>query len=572
MFSVEEVLERSYPFINNNPLLGPSVRPVLRKLLHEEDFRNFDQQYGHLQGMDFIEQLLEYLRFSYTVSDQERENIPPTGRVVIVANHPIGTLDGLALLKLIYEVRSDVRIVANDLLMFVQALHSFLLPVTNINGKAAREQLKNIGHALQNEEAVIIFPAGEVSRINSAGIRDGKWQKGFLKIAGRAKAPILPIHIHGKNSSTFYTTSMVVKPLSTVLLVHEMFKPRPRQIKFTIGGIIPYRTYKNLSLSMVDQAKCIKRHVYRLGKGKKLLLKTERSIARPERRSDLKKALTDAQLLGVTPDGKQIYLFETAHSSPIIREIARLREVTFRAVEEGTGQRRDMDRFDRYYHHLILWDEEDLEIVGAYRFADSASILKDYGVGGLYTDSLFSFDTSHAWFLDQGLELGRSFVQQRYWGKRSLDYLWYGIGAFLAQNHGYRYLFGPVSISSSMPVAAKELMVYFYKLYFGMGEEAQCSKNPFCFSMPPVELAREFKGDNYKKEFKHLKALLSNMGTAVPTLYKQYSELCEPGGVKFLDFNIDPDFNNCIDGLVVVDLHRLKEKKRKRYIDHCILK
>ena len=121
-----------------------------------------------------------------------------------------------------------------------------MLPVTNINGKAAKEQLKNIGLAMQNEEAVIIFPAGEVSRMNSAGIRDDKWQKGFLKIAGRAKAPILPIHISGKNSSTFYTTSMLVKPLSTILLVNEMFKQKPQQIRFTIGGIIPYRTYKNL--------------------------------------------------------------------------------------------------------------------------------------------------------------------------------------------------------------------------------------------------------------------------------------------------------------------------------------
>ena len=281
-----------------------------------------------------------------------------------------------------------------------------------------------------------------------------------------------------------------------------------------MAGLFLTGLIKICPLSTIDQAKLFKRHVYRLGRGKKPLLQTERSIARPERRSDLKKALADAHLLGATPDGKQIYLFETADSSPVIREITRLREVTFRAVEEGTGQRRDMDRFDSYYHHLILWDEDALEIVGAYRLADSAAVIEEQGVGGLYTDSLFSFDNSHSWFLDQGLELGRSFVQQRYWGKRSLDYLWYGIGAFVAQNSQYRYLFGPVSMSNSMPLAGKELMVYFYKLYFGTDEDLKCSKHPFSFSMPAVELSREFKGDNYKKEFKHLKALLASMGVA----------------------------------------------------------
>lgn len=572
MFTVEEVLEHSYPAINRNPLLGASVRPILRRLLHERDFQDFHGQYSHLQGMEFIEQLLEYVQCSYTVSDRGRENIPTHGRVVIVANHPIGSLDGLAVLKLIYEVRSDVRIVANDLLSFARPLRSFLLPITNIGGKAAREQLKNIGCALQNEEAMVIFPAGEVSRMGSSGIRDGKWHKGFLKMAARAKAPILPIHISGKNSSTFYTTSIIAKPLSTLLLINEMFNRKPQQLGFTVGGLIPYKAYKNLAMPGTEKAKLFKRHVYRLGAGKKPLLQAESAIARPERRNDLKKALTGATKLGQTPDGKQIFLLETADSSPIMREIARLREVTFRAVEEGTGKRRDMDRFDRYYSHLVLWDEDDLEIVGAYRFVDSAKAVKKLGLEGLYTDSLFSFDESHSWLLDHGLELGRSFVQRRYWGKRSLDYLWYGIGAYLAQNERFRYLFGPVSISSSMPLAAKELMIYFYKMYFGADDYRQCSKQPFSFSRPPVELAREFSGTDYKKDFKKLKAILSNMGTAVPTLYKQYSELCEPGGVKFLDFNIDPDFGDCIDGLVVVDLSMLKAKKKTRYISNSILK
>jgi hypothetical protein len=351
-----------------------------------------------------------------------------------------------------------------------------------------------------------------------------------------------------------------------------MFKQQKNQIKFTIGKIIPYQAYNCLSISTDDKVKLFKKHVYRVGKDRKPIFHTETAVARPERRNDLKKALQDAELLGRTPDNKQIYLYNDAKSSPIMREIGRLREVTFRAVDEGTGRRRDMDRFDSYYQHLILWDEDDLEIVGAYRLADSAKVVAERGTKGLYTDSLFTYDDGHRWFLDQGMELGRSFVQQRYWGKRSLDYLWYGIGAFVARNPDFRYLFGPVSISNGMPQAAKDLLVYFYKLYFSPDAKASCSKNPFSFSQPPAELAREFCGTDYKLDFKKLKTLLGNMGVSIPTLYKQYSELCKPGGVSFIDFNVDPDFNNCVDGLVVVDLENLKEKKRKRYIEESILK
>ncbi len=565
MFTVDEVLSDQYPGLHNNPVLGPPIRPVLRRLLREKDFVGFVEQYPHVRGMDFVEQVLEHFNFSYVVSDRDRENIPPAGRVIIIANHPIGSLDGLALLKLVHEVRSDVRVLANDLLMYIKPMHPCLLPVNNMGGKSSREQLRHISSALLNEEAVIVFPAGEVSRLGPIGVKDGKWHKGFLGIAGRAKAPVLPIHITGKNSASFYTASLLCRPLSMVMLVNEMFRQEKKQIRFTVGRIIPYRSYSNLPLNSEEKVKLFKKHLYRIGRGGKDVLRTESAIARPERRSDLKRELRDAELLGKTPDGKLIFLYTTTESSPVMREIGRLREITFRAVEEGTGKRRDTDRFDSYYQQLILWDENDLEIVGAYRLADAAQVIRQHGTQGLYTDSLFNFAPEHRWFLDKGLELGRSFVQQRYWGKRSLDYLWYGIGAFLTNNPEHRYLFGPVSISNGLPQAAKELLVFFYRLYFG-SEDGACSRNPFIFSGSLERLVREFSGLDYAEDLKKLKNLLRNMGTNIPTLYKQYSSLCKPGGVRFLDFNVDPDFNNCVDGLVVVDITLLKKKKRDRYI------
>ncbi len=571
MFAVDQVVDQYYPALNKKKICGPVIKPILRRILHERAFMDFAEQYPHLHGIEFVEQALDYFNFSYAVSDRERENIPVAGKVVIIANHPIGSLDGLALLKLVHGVRSDVKIVANDLLTTIAPLRPCLLPVRNMTGDSRKKHIVRITTALENDEAVIVFPSGEVSRFGPGGVRDGRWHKGFLKIADRTKAPILPIHIAGRNSTSFYVASILAKPLSTLMLVGEMFRQRRKQVRITIGSIIPYESYGNSGICCREKINLFKRHVYRIGAGKKPILSTQSAIARPERKVDLKQAVRQGERLGKTPDGKTIYLFEPSGSSALMREIGRLRELTFRVVGEGSGRRRDMDRFDWYYRHLILWDEDDLEIAGAYRFVDAKEVLAEKGPAGLYSCSLFDLDPRQCDFLACGLELGRSFVQQRYWGKRSLDYLWYGIGAYLVKHPGYRYLFGPVSISNAMPETAKELLIYFYKLYFSCSNLRGYSRNPFNFSQPLPSLEKTFSGDDYRSDFKKLKTMLGNLGTAVPALYKQYTELCEPGGVSFLDFNIDRDFNNCVDGLVIVNLEKLKEQKRKRYMEETIL-
>ena len=562
MFTVDELLST-----HSSKPVPRWYKPFLRYLLCEKEFQRFGEKYPNLHGLDFIEQALRYLSFACDVCENELEHIPAQGPVVIVANHPIGSLDGLALLQIISRVRGDVKIIANQLLSQIKPLNELLLPVDNMNGNTQRQQITAINEHLGKGGALIVFPAGEVSRLNIHGIYDGRWNNGFLRLATQHRAPIVPIYISGRNSWLFYGTSLLNKSLSTLLLVREMFQQRKGHIKIRIGAKIPFNEWSKLPVTGKALAKLFRKHLYRLGKSKSGILTTEAPIALAENRVKLKKAVEACQPLGNTPDGKHIYLYrrEQAPSSVILKELGRLREIAFRAVGEGTGLRRDLDSFDDDYYHLLLWDNKELEIVGAYRFMPTKEQLERKGHKGLYSYGLFHYDTAMAHILDQGIELGRSFIQPRYWGKRSLDYLWQGIGAFLAQNPQYRYLMGPVSMSASLPSPARDLLVAFYKLHFSPRWPLARSRQPYANGS--LDIAGQFVGQDYQQDLSILKSMLDNLGCGIPTLYKQYSELCEPGGVQFLDFGIDPDFANCVDGLVLIDIHKMKLNKRQRYID-----
>ena len=561
MFVVDDVVSANFPALDNKPWLRRPVSMVLRRLLHECEFQAFGAQYPHLQGSGFVEQVLEYFDFSFSVRDSERERIPAQGRVVIIANHPIGSLDGLALIKLVSEVRPDVKVVANQLLMAIEPLHPLLLPVNNMGGGSAKDKLRNIYKHLAGEGALIIFPAGEVSRLRPQGIRDPRWQDGFLRIARLSRSPVLPVFLDGRNSPIFYSLSMLYKPLSTLLLVTEMFKQRAKHLPVRIGEMIPVDAWHNQPIALKQQVRLFKKHLYRIPRDSAPVFRTQPAIAPPENRQDLLLAVQGCESLGGTVDGKHVYLHRYEDNSPVMREIGRLREMSFRAVGEGTNKQRDIDIFDRHYVHLFLWDAEELEIVGAYRLGDARSLSKSEP--GLYSARLFEYCDSMDEYFEQGLELGRGFVQPRYWGKRSLDYLWIGIGAFIRRYPGYRYLFGPVSISGAMPETARNLLITFYRHYFSAPIGLAKACHPY---REDRELPECLAGDNYDQDILTLRSMLADSGVAIPTLYKQYTEFCEPGGARFLDFGIDESFGNCVDGLILVDIHRIKPHKHKRYL------
>lgn len=568
MIDAERILQETYPHFalgkHNKLAVG-----ALKKLIHEEDFNTVIEKNQHLRGFAFLDKLLSHFKFDYQVSNDSLKNIPSEGRLLVVANHPLGTLDGLALVKLIRTVRPDVRIVANRVLSHMEPLRSVFLPVDVLTDKKnLKDTYKAMLDALENEEAIIIFPAGEVSRITPAGIRDGKWQTGFVKLAKKAQCAILPIHIKAKNSAFFYGMSTIYKPLGTMLLVKEMFNKKNQEIKFKVGAPIPYSAIAESGATNKQLSQRFRKHVLNLGKkNKPMLFETFETVVHPVDAKVVKKALYQSRLLGETRDGKKIFLYKFQDDCPVMQEIARLRELTFRSVEEGTGLALDLDKFDIYYSHIVLWDDKDLEIVGAYRVGEGPKIMATHGLEGFYTQTLFDLQSDFVAKLPYSIELGRSFVQPRYWGQHSLEYLWYGIGAYLREQPDIKYLFGPVSISNAYPQPAKELIISFYQQQFGSYLIETKARRPFVISEESRQFAAtEFTAD-YSTSFKILNSELKKLGVKVPTLYKQYVELCVDKGCHFIDFNIDPDFNNCIDSLIMVEIDKIAPKKRHRYID-----
>lgn len=569
MINIEQAFCDKYPSFDQQPsVIKRPAFSFLRKLAHEQEINAFLKAHQGLDAIAFIDSVFDYFNFSYTTSSRDKANIPDQGRLVIIANHPIGSLDGLALLHLVCEVRPDVKIIANDMLMSFEALHSLLIPLDNMNGSGTLKSYRRALEELEKERAVIIFPAGEVSRARPSGVRDTRWRPGFLKLARRAQAPVLPIHIRAKNSLLFYSASMVYKPLGTALLAKEMFNKKSATIHFCVGESIPSTALHSDQLTDKALLNRLNRHLYKLGRRKhqQPMFVTEKTIAHPENRLRLLEETRGMQALGETRDGNRILLTSYADSPVTMREVGRLREYSFRKVGEGTGAKRDLDNFDHTYQHLLLWDREAMCLAGAYRLADMARLLKEHGPDGLYIQSLFNFQPAFRPYLEQGLELGRSFVNPSYWGKNSLDYLWQGIGAYLNHNPELRYLIGPVTISARFAQPLVDQLVFYYQRYYTCPQALASARQPY-FIEPErrCELETDYQGRDREEGFALLQRVFQEEGEKVPVMFKQYAALFEEGGFQLLAFSVDPDFSDCIDGLFLADLSQLKPAKRKRY-------
>jgi len=568
MLDLEGRIEARFPqwFSGRRAPFSRHLIRSLARIARIDDIDAFVRDHAHLRGFAFVEAALERLDCRFLVDQVERERIPETGRVVIVANHPMGALDALALLAFVGSVRRDVRIVANDFLSAFEGLSDLLIPLRVFGGRAGADSLRQVDHALGAEQAVIVFPAGEVSRLTPIGVRDAAWRHGFLRFAEQAAAPVVPVRIEGRNSALFYGVSALFRPLGTGLLPREMFARQQSRLVIRVGAPRPIGDVMQGVADRRRVSREVRRAVYAIGRRGDRWSAPQAPLAHRPAPAAIRKDLERLPLIAENGEGLRIHAGRLVSDSPLLREIARLRELTFRSVGEGTGRRLDTDVYDSWYDHIVVWDGAAGEVAGAYRIADCARVLAERGRDGLYVHSLFDLDERLQPLLACGAELGRSFVQPRYRNTRSLDWLWQGIGAWLRTHAHVRHLYGPVSISAELPLPAREQIVAYYTRYFGDGDGMARAHRPFRYAGD----APSFGDCDADQAMALLRARLDAAGARLPILYRQYTELCEPGGARFLAFGVDPAFRNSVDGLIVLDLDRLTPRKRARYLPPAV--
>ena len=565
--TLTQLIEAKDPSFKKYPgILSSFTQFLLHRFFKEKKVNQYLHELEDKSGRDFVNKLFELLKFSYNLSEDEKKRIPAEGRLIVIANHPLGVLDGLLLYKIIAGVRNDVKVMTNDLLLNLENLSEIFIRMEGNSFSERKEGLIELEEALDNDGAVIIFPSVQVSRPTLKGIRDKNWQPGAIKLAMKKNSAILPCYISGMNSAVFYTSNVVNKDFSKFLLPREVLKKSSKDLKVNIGKVIPSSAFQNIPVDISSITKLLKKHTYLLKKGKKEIFQTEETIIHPVDKDLVLSDLNKMELLGETKDSKKIYLADISNAKNLQMEIGRLREITFRKVGEGTGKTYDLDDYDHFYKHIVLWDEKDHEIVGSYRLGICKEIIANKGIKGIYNSELFDFNDNFNPVLDETVELGRSFVQMKYWGSNALDYLWQGIGAFLSNYPEYRYLFGAVSISDNYPEAAKALLILYHEKWFMNKENYAKSQNPFRVSESlRRELSPMFDADEPKKDFMTLKKALREFGLSVPVLLRRYVELTELGGSTFIDFGVDESFGNSVDCLILVDLKLIKEDFKKRY-------
>ena len=337
----------------------PLVRSIAR-VSRVDAIEEFLREHAHLRGLALVEAALEWRNCRYLVDQVERERIPETGRVVLVANHPLGALDALVLLSMVGSMRRDVRIVANDFLLAFEGLADLLIPLRVFGGKAGAGSLRQVSAALEREEAVIVFPAGEVSRLTALGVRDAPWRHGFLRFAEQAGAPVVPLRIEGRNSALFYAASALFRPLGTSLLAREMFVGEKR-LEVRVGRPRAVAEFMQGPADRQGASRDVRRAVYAIGQCNERWASRQAPLVHRPPVNAIRKELDSLELLGETADGKRIHGGRLASDSALLREISRLRELSFRRIGEGTGKRLDTDAYDSWYDHIVLWDAADSE-------------------------------------------------------------------------------------------------------------------------------------------------------------------------------------------------------------------
>lgn len=578
--------------------IGFMKNPVASAIMKLTKIDEVNKLYAALKdksGKDFFDSFVRLRKLKYIVFEEDLEKIPKTGPFILVSNHPLGAIDGILMTKILTEIRPDFKIMGNFLLEKIEPMKPFVIPVNPFeNRKEIQNSATGMRATLQHLQGggcVGIFPAGEVSNKNNefGEILDKAWEKPALKLIKMAKVPVVPMYFHAKNSSLFYQVSKIHPDLQTLLLPSEMMHSREKPIRIRLGKPVSVKVLEDHD-SVEEMGEFLQKKIYML----KSYYEKRRSIAEQLKLVNLKlnfklgkeenvvqniidetpkedliaeiKTLSDKDKMLFRNGRYEVFFSSYSEIPSIMREIGRQRELTFRQIGEGSNLPFDLDQYDEHYRHLFLWDSEDEKLVGSYRMALGSEVMKKYGIDGFYTSSLFQFDPELQPFFRKVIEMGRAYISVEYQQKPlPLFLLWRGIVHVCLRNPEHKFLMGGVSISDKFSEFSKSLMIEFMRSHYYDSAVAQ-------YIHPKKEFKVKLKDRDKNLFFEAVESNLNKLDKIIddlepemrlPVLIKKYIKQ----NAKVVSFNVDPNFNDAIDGLMYIRISELPESTIKPVLD-----
>lgn len=542
----------------------------------------FYDRHQHLEGTQFLEQILDHFEIDFEIPEDDFKRLPKDGAFITISNHPLGGIDGVLLLKLLLGKRSDFKIIANFLLHRIVPMKQFIMPVNPFeNHKEAKSSVLGFKHAIKHireGHPLGIFPAGEVSTYKEGKlVVDKPWEEAAIKLIRKAEVPVVPIYFHAKNSRLFYRLSQISDVFRTAKLPSELTTQRRRPIKVRIGQPISVKTQKEEE-TFESFAELLRKKTYLLAnvfEKERLIDKVPTTLKIPKAPKKIASAvrtevieeeidnIRNKECRLLQSKNYEVFLAQAKDIPFILKEIGRQREVTFRAIGEGTNNAIDLDKFDNYYHHLFLWDGQEKNIVGAYRMGMGASIFEAYGIDGFYLQDLFRFEPELYGMMSKSIEMGRAYITKEYQQKpMPLFLLWKGIVHTTLRFPEHKYLIGGVSISNQFSNFSKSLMIEFMKSNYWDPYVAQYVHPKKEFKVKLKDADKEFVFDETKADLNKFDKLIEEVepgSLRLPVLIKKYIKQ----NARMVAFNVDPLFNNAVDGLMYIKIADLPESTVK---------
>ena len=562
-------------------VLGTFSGWLLMKALKISTLNKIYDRNKHLSELEFLNAILDEFQIKFEIPEEDLKRLPKDGAYITISNHPLGGIDGILLLKLMLEREPNFKIIANFLLHRIEPMKPYIMPVNPFeahkDAKSSVIGLKETLRHLRDGKPLGMFPAGEVSTYKDGKIMvDKPWEEGAMKVIRKAQVPVVPIYFHAKNSRFFYFLSQINDTLRTAKLPSELLTQKDRVIKVRIGKPISVAE-QNEHESLEEYSEFLRKKTYMLSnpfeKESKLLTVPTLKIPKNPKEivigANQDKMIAEVELLRkgdyrlLQSKNYEVFLVEADKIPNVLHEIGRLREITFREIGEGTNESTDIDAFDKYYHHMFLWDSDENRIAGAYRMGLGSQIFAKYGINGFYLQDLFRFEPELYDMMSKSIEMGRAFICKEYQQKpMPLFLLWKGIVHTTLRYPEHNFLIGGVSISNQFSDFSKSLMIEFMKSNYYDPYVAQYVHPKKEYKVKLKDADKDFIFDEAEADLVKFDKIIDELepgNLRLPVLIKKYIKQ----NARVIAFNVDPLFNNAVDGLMYIRIADLPESTVK---------